>query len=375
MDSYRQFREARYFGSLDALRCIAIIAVIWQHFPPISHAAMPFTNAGATGVGLFFSLSGFLITTLLLREEAATGRISLRGFYLRRSLRIFPLYYAVLSAYLILVLLREHNAAGRLFFSNLPYYLTYTNNWFVDLIVNEDGQRRVLFIFAWSLATEEQFYLFWPLLMRYAKRSVAISVLVAGMVIDLALEMAFGSGDVPRNAMERLLRIATSPSTQICCGVLLALALHSTTGFARLWRILGQRWSAPTMALVALAVTLWPGGVSPLWHLSLSGIFAALVGSSVIREDHGLAWLLTNKALARIGVVSYGIYMLHMLAVNAVKLSLPALGLNSGVVAFAMAVLLAYAMAELSFRLYETPILRLKRRLSSSHDMKPREPL
>ncbi len=125
------------------------------------------------------------------------------------------------------------------------------------------------------------------------------------------------------------------------------------------------------MALAALGVTLWPGATTPLWYLATSVVFAALIGSCVIREDHGLSRLLTNPVLARMGVVSYGIYMLHMLAVNAVKLGLPLLGLGQGPEAFAMAVILAYAMAEISFRLYETPILNLKRRLSPGRERAP----
>ena len=230
IEPYDRFRAVRYFGSLDALRCLAIVGVIWQHSPAIPHAAMPFSDAGASGVGLFFVLSGFLITTLLLREESATGGINLRDFYVRRTLRIFPLYYAVLGLYTVLVLLLEHNAAGRLFINNLPYYITYTSNWFVDLIVNEDGQRRVIFVFAWSLATEEQFYLFWPSIMKFFRRRTAIVILLSVMVTDLSLSFAFGRAEIPASGLERLLRIATSPSTEICCGVLLALAMHSKCG-------------------------------------------------------------------------------------------------------------------------------------------------
>jgi peptidoglycan/LPS O-acetylase OafA/YrhL len=362
MNPYEKFRSVRYFGSLDALRCLAIVGVVWQHFPAIPHAEMPFTDAGAGGVGLFFALSGFLITTLLLREEAATGTISLRSFYLRRSLRIFPLYYAVLAIYTALVALLEHNAAGRLFMSNLPYYLTYTTNWFVDLIVNEDGQRRVIFIFAWSLATEEQFYLFWPVAMAFMLRRNAIALLIAIMVADIGLTFAFGRGELP----ERLLRICTSPSTEICCGVLVALALHSKAGFSIAWRFLGHKWSAQLAGVLALAVMLWPGAATAGWHVAIALVFALLVAACVIREDNGLSGFLRMQPLVRFGVVSYGIYMLHMLAVNAVKVVLPHLGTVNPAIAFALALSLAYIMAEVSFRFFESPILRLKGRLHAN---------
>ena len=86
------------------------------------------------GVELFFVISGFLITTLLLRERTANGRVSLKNFYARRTLRIFPLYCAALALYVIMVYVHErHSEAGQQFFHNLRYFATYTSNMFVDL--------------------------------------------------------------------------------------------------------------------------------------------------------------------------------------------------------------------------------------------------
>lgn len=92
--------------------------------------------------------------TLLLRERERNSKIDLKAFYIRRSLRIFPLYYGVLFLYMVLVsVLERDSTAGQAFFNNLIYFATYTSNLFVPL----DG--RVIFYFAWSLAAEEQFYL------------------------------------------------------------------------------------------------------------------------------------------------------------------------------------------------------------------------
>jgi peptidoglycan/LPS O-acetylase OafA/YrhL len=365
LEPHDRFRSGNYFGSLDALRCFAILAVIWQHSPGMPLGESPFTEAGVTGVGLFFVLSGFLITTLLLREESRTGRMDLKAFYIRRSLRIFPLYYAVLGLYTALVLLMENNAAGRLFLANLPYYLTYTSNWFVDLMINDDGQRRVIFVFAWSLATEEQFYLFWPVLLCFAPRRIAIATLVAVMAIDFLLTFAFGRAESPTSYIDRLLRIATSPATEICAGVLLALALHSRSGFERIWPWLGRAWSAPATAGLALLVITWPGSATTGWHLALAVSLTLVVASCVIREDHGLAPLLQLPVLARIGVVSYGIYMLHSLAINVVKAAFAHFGANSPPLGFVLAVALSYVSAEISFRLFESPLLRMKARFNA----------
>ena len=155
---YKTFKGTIFFSSLDGLRCLSILAVIWHHTGRYVEA-INLTRAGALGVDLFFAISGFLITTLLLRERERWGSISIRAFYIRRALRIFPLYYTVIILYVISVYALERNTpVGRQFFDNLPYFLTYTANWFVGL----DG--RVIFYFAWSLSTEEQFYLVWPTL-------------------------------------------------------------------------------------------------------------------------------------------------------------------------------------------------------------------
>src|SRR5262245_44922164 len=151
--SYETYRDTKVFGSLDGLRCLSIVAVVWHHAAGsmIDH---PLLRHGHLGVSLFFVISGFLITTLLLRERDRFGDISLRLFYARRSLRIFPLYYTVLLAYVLLAWLFESGSRfGQQFFHSLPAYMTYTSNWFVKM---ED--ERVIFYFAWSLAAEEQFY-------------------------------------------------------------------------------------------------------------------------------------------------------------------------------------------------------------------------
>ena len=368
MTPYNNFRSTKYLGSLDILRCFAIIGVIWQHSPAIPHNEMPFTNVGASGVALFFVISGFLITTLLLREESTTGTFCYRNFYIRRCLRIFPLYYSVLFLYLILVLLLEiNNAAGKLFISNLPYYLTYTSNWFVDLIINDDGERRVIFIFAWSLATEEQFYIFWPTIMKFFSRRKAIIILIGVLLTDLLITFIFGKPKIPTTILERLLKIATSISSEICCGVLLALALHSKKYFSNIYRFLGQVWSAPFAALLTLSVLFAPGNASTGWYAIQSIAFCFLLGTVVVREDHGLSWILKFPLLKRIGIVSYGMYMLHMLTINVIRKVMSQFNFDNSWLIFFLALTLTYFIAEISFRFFESPILLLKENFRGQH--------
>jgi peptidoglycan/LPS O-acetylase OafA/YrhL len=129
--AHEEFLRTRIFPGLDGLRCLSIVLVVAYH---VSGMHSGFLGRGYLGVALFFSISGFLITSLLLRERESHGHISLARFYGRRSLRIFPLYYAVLAAYVVLTLVFEKGAEERAdFFANLPAFLSYTSNWFVPL--------------------------------------------------------------------------------------------------------------------------------------------------------------------------------------------------------------------------------------------------
>ncbi len=372
MDRHRRFLGVRHFGSLNALRAFSILGVIWYHAPalPLDHQIT--TDAGASGVALFFVISGFLITTLLLREEAAPGGINLRNFYIRRTLRIFPLYYATLLLYLGIVLVRERqgdgrlNGAGELFVHNLPYFFTYTSNWFVDQVQTRDGDHRVLFMFAWSLATEEQFYLVWPTVLRWMRRRWAIAFMLLVLALDLAASFAFGPMKLPQGSQERAIRIAQSPSTEIILGVLLAVALHQRPTFGKLWSVLGRAWSAPAWGAAAIGVAILPVEAGPGWYTLQALAFAGLVGSCVIREDHALARFFRFPLLIRIGVVSYGMYLLHMLCVNSVKvLVMPRLGITSPWFWSVASMVSSYLVAEASYFLFESRILRLKERFSA----------
>ncbi len=187
VDAHKRFRETPVFGSLDGLRCLSILAVIWHHTGGHSFD-ITLSGQGRHGVTLFFAISGFLITTLLLREQDKLGYFSLRKFYARRSLRIFPLYYSVLLLYIVGVLITDQGEDyERQFWSNLPAFATYTTNWFVAL-----DSDRVIFYFAWSLATEEQFYLTWPWIQKYLRSWGHIAACRTDQVISLGMHELTG---------------------------------------------------------------------------------------------------------------------------------------------------------------------------------------
>lgn len=358
--SYAEFRSRETFGSLDGLRALSIIAVVWHHSPGDSWLtrSLPGSRFGFLGVDLFFVISGFLIVTLLLRERASAGAISLKNFYVRRSLRIFPLYYGLILAFALFYLFRD-DARAIAFRADLPYLLTYLTNW---------HHAAGMFAITWSLAAEEQFYLVWSAVERFLAR-FAVAVLAGLMLvsqlihlgaIDGFLHAAFGwAPDEPG-----MLRETTF--MPILLGVALAHALHHRPAYERLALVLGGRYAAPAVLILLLcAAQFLPDDIRGWPRLAMHLLMVLLLAAAVLREDHALAGLLRFGPLARIGVVSYGIYLLHHIGLGGGQRIGAVIGMHLPHQNFLVGGLLAWALAELSFRFYERPFLGLKRRFAS----------
>ena len=333
---------------------------IWFHswygtpyYPWLESAAV--LRHGAFGVEVFFAISGFLITTLLIRERLKYQTVKLRDFYIRRSLRIWPLYYSVLGLYVVLVLVTEHGTErGRAFFHHLPTYLTYTYTWFGP----RGTEGGAIFNFAWSLSTEEQFYVFWPVMIKLLRWPAAIAM-VSGVVI---LRVLAGLNPIAQHLGPDSLgyHILMSISVPICMGSLLSLVLHQPGGFRFMYRILCWKWSAP-LALGGLAACLIP--LEP-WAAVTWIILTLFVGSCVVREDHGLSKVLRFKPLAYIGVLSYGMYLFNTLVVKTVRPGVGHLGLHHPVLVFPIVLGGTVLVSWLSYRYFESPFLALKERFS-----------
>jgi peptidoglycan/LPS O-acetylase OafA/YrhL len=355
--AHEEFLRTRIFPGLDGLRCLSIVLVVAYH---VSGSHSGFLGRGYLGVSLFFAISGFLITSLLLRERDAHGHISLARFYGRRSLRIFPLYYAVLGVYVLLVLFAEKDAQAKAdFFDNLPAFLTYTSNWFVPL----ETDKRIIFYFAWSLATEEQFYLMWPGVMRLAHRWGAVLFMTVLLAVSVWAPWAVETGRLDGTQLP--VRILASFAAPICMGCLAAYAAHSPRGFAWLYRALGHAWVPPLSLVLVLACVGLDG--TPFWLTS--GVMTALVVSCCLRTRHPLMPVLTLSWVRYVGMVSYGIYLLHMLALNLVRRAVPEQGFA---LYFPLTLGLSVLLAGLSYRYFESRFLRLKERLAAGPAPAPR---
>lgn len=347
---FDRFGAISRFDALDGLRALSVITIIWHHTSGKPGPAI--ASRGYFAVDLFFAISGFLITTLLMREHKTFGRISLRKFYVRRSLRIFPLYYLTLLLCIATTLVgtRERSdPVEQRFLHHLPEFATYTSNWVV-----EQGDK---FYFAWTLATEEQFYLLWPPLLIAAlaigRRRIWVPLIALSALIIIAQGARFVSDT---SVLPGRIPASMQLSILLACGA--AVAASNPRGFALLAAVLGRRWSAPAVATLLILVVAF----APQQQLTVCLIVALVVSVCLVKRTP-LHPLLRWRPLAFIGVISYGVYLFHMLCANMISALVHR---GQGLFEFAATLLTVTIAAYLSFRYFESPILRLKRRFETT---------
>lgn len=339
----------RHFANLDGLRFLCIAMVLWHHTPLWEGSAVRLLSRGFLGVDFFFVLSGFLITTLLLRERRAFGDFSLKDFYLRRLLRIVPVYYfvvLVVSGYFILV-------GGRQDYTGLvPFYLLFLSNFLTEHIP--------MLSITWSLSVEEQYYLLWPLLLGLLPPRWTAPVLAA--MIGASLGIALGLLPTHTFAMGPLqITLPSATYTAILMGSLAAWLLDRRESFAPLAALLGHRATATgLLALLVAVLQIAPPNLHGLPTFVVHVLMTLTLISLLVAPRNLLSPLLEAAPIARIGVVSYGIYLYHHISRH---ITLHVIGLDWGtqpVLTFAVYALLAWALAELSFRTLEAAFRRFR---------------
>lgn len=336
------FRTRRYFPALDGLRCLSIAAVVWHHSTPRPLAGL--AGRGHLGVRLFFCISGLLITTLLLREKREQGQIDLLRFWTRRALRIFPLYYGVLALFIAFAsTLPPASAMRSHFFASLPYYLSHTSNWFIDFNV----KHKVLFAFAWSLSTEEQFYLCLPVLVRLVPRRAMLALLLlAVIVIDQLAEHRMLAFILPPHGRGEI--IVTSFVASIGFGALLAVLLDEPRAFRWLRPALGHAMSAPLLLGLVVLWLIEP----PREFIGFEAALATFVAACAVGQDRLLPRVLSTSALGHIGRVSYGMYLFHVAIIGAIRAAVPSIA-TKAVLVFPIAFAISIGLATLSHRYFE----------------------
>lgn len=351
--------------SLDGMRAVSIGLVLISHLiystatrnPRVANAA---GSIGGFGVEVFFVISGFIITHLLLKETDRTGTISLRNFYIRRAFRIWPAYYLflftvfVLQRLMILGLPTRDLIASGLFVWN---YSHATNTWLGH---------------TWSLSVEEQFYLFWPALLWLfgARRSlgIALSLLVIVPAIRIATLVMLPASSF---WVERMGWLGHDRMDSMMYGCVTAILLGRPAFRSHVMRFLavGGRW----IALVGLVGSLLATQVVPYYlnsvGLSLEGTcIALLLIWFVCRPEGGMGRVLNTPVLVHVGLISFSLYLWQQLFIN--EKTVPLLR------HVPMCLICSFMLAEFSYWFVERPFLRVRERWTKgrarpSHYLEP----
>ncbi len=374
---HEEVRPAKHVPELDGIRGIAILVVLVSHFG--STANGDHVNLGRllneafglgwVGVDLFFVLSGFLITGILL-DSKGSGRY-FSSFYARRTLRIFPLYFLYVIAFFHVAM-----PIGRLLghgeyvdTSGEIWYWLYLANWWNGL-----GHSIKYLIHFWSLCIEEQFYFTWPLIVLLASRRVLKAICLTLIVLSPVLRFLFTtSGSTPRLFLYNFTPFRMEP---IALGALIAILVREDKTSILVERTMKHLWIPALLTFAAVAVHSGTIGlaavpVSRFGYTCVDLTFASFVYfvAHSVRENRKVGFL-RNRALRSCGKYSYGMYVLHMPIV--ILLAVPLAYLFSRVhvgtpvarvvVAIAVGTALTYAAALISWNVLENPFLRLKRR-------------
>jgi peptidoglycan/LPS O-acetylase OafA/YrhL len=362
-----------YFRYLDGLRCLSVFWVILLHLRLQGGRALEFiAGHGWMGVDMFFVISGFLITGILLREHASTGRISLSRFYARRALRIWPAYYALLGAITVAALLGLTSDASMILHT-IRWPATYLTNAYAGYNRTES----VAFLPSWSLSLEEQFYLVWPILLFLSvRRAGAMAITVIGAVTVWRTWLTF---HMPPGifAMRRIFYAPDTRIDVILYGCLLAFLFADARRIETVRRMLNRRWVSSVLAGAFLGAVYinnrWSGHLGNSIGYSVSAIMMMLM----IAYIHTVrpAWLLAVlecKPVVWCGRVSYGIYLFHKPLIDVVVGRFGRPSSVAGEVAFALVVYAgAVGLASLSYIFFESRFLRLKDRFSSVRRPQP----
>ena len=342
-----------HVDELDGLRAIAVLTVLVFH----TRFALAY---GWLGVELFFVLSGYLITGILLHARSAMDRRGgwwdgyAKPFYIRRTLRIFPLAYAALLV--VFVVLPALGWRPAVPFGQQVWYWLYLNNWYIwSAYIPIAGMGHF-----WSLAVEEQFYLCWPWVVLLAPRKqltrIALALATMPMLLRLLLVIVPVFPDKMRGP--DTVRITPLRMDGLMVGVLLALLAYE--GLHR-WK-LHARWVAVIVGALFVVLTRVPGTslafvlITPAFTVTVAAMLLLILTS----RDSVVCGLLRTRWLCAIGKISYGIYVVHLpiIAVFQQRGWPPARIL-------AVSLPASLLLATVSWYLLESPFLRLKERWAS----------
>ncbi len=385
----RQISQLPYSPGLDGLRALAVVAVM------VYHANHGWLSGGFLGVEVFFVISGYLITLLLIAEHERRDRISLVQFWLRRARRLLPALFAMLIALTVFMTVFNRRPLGRTR-GDFIGGLLYGSNWY-QIFVGQgytDIEAVAPLRHLWSLAVEEQFYLIWPIVMIFLLRRgrdrlprIALRLFVIAVGIAIAVGVLFVPGDVQAecapgdmNGYATILgRCISVNDTLYLSTFTRASGLLLGSAFAMVWRPLAlmrgpMRRKGHLLDVIAviglglLGLMMWKMNLSTdgddfgskfdPWLFRggffLTALVTLLVIAAVVHRQAFLGRLLGNPLFNWIGTRSYGLYLFHWPIYQIIRKS----GFDMTVVQFVLAMAITVPITEISYRLVETPIRR-----------------
>jgi peptidoglycan/LPS O-acetylase OafA/YrhL len=364
-----QHTSLRYQPGLDGLRAISVLAVMFFHQYFVFGTERGWMPGGFLGVEVFFVVSGYLITSLLLSENRDSGRISLKNFWLRRARRLLPALYVLLAVVVAYSLLFLPDSIATLK-GDVVAALTYTSNWW-QIISHRSyavtAGRPELLKHLWSLAIEEQFYLCWPPLLLIMLRVFRRNQIVAGMII-----VALGSTILMAITAHYSTNFAYYSTFTRLSGLLLGSVMAF---FYAPYRIRGTaapraRAALNTSAIVGLVIlfVMFRMYRYPVTSLDSRSVFdggfllvdiaTLLVIAAVVHPASDAGRIIGCKPLRWIGVRSYSLYLWHypIFCITRPGLDFQHFGHLRGWPVFVIRFALSFGAAELSYRFVETPI-------------------
>jgi peptidoglycan/LPS O-acetylase OafA/YrhL len=344
-----------HIPALDGLRGIAVSLVVLYHcYPKLGHGGLArFAEFGWAGVNLFFVLSGFLITGIIL--DGRDDPRFFRNFYARRSLRIWPVYVLLLAlTYLAIPLLLDLSPRRAWYLVKTapwPYYLFFVQNLFHISMPGAIAP-------TWSLAIEEQFYVLWAPIGRRL-RLPSLAALLGGVLLASPIVRAWNGGWLtPTHTLIHLDGLAA--------GSLVAVLMRLAGLQRRHWKLLGLAGIGAGISGIILMLIRGTALADTLLALG----FAGMLISAILAEDRPNLYgrLLRSAPLKFVGTVSYGLYMTHILVFVVIGYfdhRLAHYGVWGDYAVVALRVVFSMTVAALLWKYFERPILRLKSRFSS----------
>lgn len=354
--------STRYIHSVDGLRAVAVLAVLFYHL------GIDWIPGGFLGVDLFFVISGYVITGLILESIARSGTLDLRAFYLSRIRRLVPALIAMLIFTTLYIGVYAPETVRR-FVSDIPYVLTGTMNW--ALVSRQQDYfesigRPPLLQHTWSLAVEAQFYLIWPLVLLFilkyfGKKNISFAALAIAIASGVTLFAYSIRIDTQASAISHVYFGTDTHSIGLFLGSALAVSwkpqnltkeiskraqdfvdLIGVFGFlGLLGTFLFINESDPTLYRIAFP---------------LSALFGCATLISVVHPASRFAPILSVRPLIWIGERSYGIYLWHWIVFQLTRPSIDLVGDDWAL--YALRILIVFALADISLRYIEIPVRR-----------------